>query len=837
MQNYMASLNADQLEAVETTEGYVRVIAGAGSGKTRALTCRFMYLVDQMGVSPANILCVTFTNKAAKEMKNRIHAYLGDLDLGMICTFHGFCVKVLKEDGRKIGYPRNFTILDDDDQETILKKVYDDCGYKTTTMSFKDAKKAIGTFKIKLDYIHYFLPENEYLLLQQYEQADNTKARIIFGYLYEQRKNFALDFQDLIKSTIYIFQRNEDVLSKWQKRLEYIMVDEFQDVSLDEALLCSMLSKYHQNLFVVGDPDQTIYTFRKADIKIILDFDKTYPGTKTIMMNTNYRSTKDIIDASNSLISKNTNRIEKQLTAVRGNETLVVYNHTKSVQDEMEWITQQIELLIQNGVPYSAIAVLYRAHHVTRELEEALVRHKMPYVIYSGIPFYSRKEIKDVLSYLRMLISGDDLAFLRTINEPKRNFGKKRISILEDYQKKNGGTLFEALKNNLDNDLIAKSDAKAYVSLIEKLKEQMPSLKLTDLFKTLMRESGYEDMLRLSGDDDRLENVSALEKSIVNYENKAGETFELQDYLSEVALYTNADKEEKQKKISLMTVHTAKGLEFPYVFVCAMNEGIFPSSRALTKDAMEEERRLAYVAFTRAKNALFISEAEGTNFDFSYRYPSRFIFNIDKALLKYTVELDEKLVESAMAYVRQREGQPAVPSVADDLFDVGSKVEHRVWGKGEVVGVKREESCYEIKWDKFDTTRHISFTAAKSIIVLIPEENDSDLCEDETVSDISQVKDFLRIRSDIEAKVCPPPEEYDSALKIIYAENPALERILDKMQYAGISEDTVQVLFTKKNMMPMKIAMRKADVIEKALSDSFGQNMSVQFLLLDGLEP
>ena len=824
MQDYMDSLNAEQRKAVETTEGYIRVIAGAGSGKTRALTHRFIYLVDQMGVSPANILCVTFTNKAAREMKNRIHAYLGDEDLGMICTFHGFCVKVLKEDGRKMGYPRNFVILDNEDQETILKKVYDNCGYKSTDISFKDILNAIRLFKMSGKYLELFEAEKETLLLQKYLQEKEVKLKIIFGYLYEQRKNFAFDFDDLINATLYIFGKHANVLEKWQKRLEYIMVDEFQDVGARAYALCSLLSLYHKNLFVVGDPDQTIYSFRGASIYSILNFDKTFPTTQTIMMNTNYRSTKDIIDVSNSLISKNTIRIDKQLTAIRESNTLVVYYHAKTAKDEMEWIAHQTELLLQNGIPKSAIAVLYRAHYVTREIEEALLRHKLPYTIYSGIPFYGRKEIKDVLSYLRMLVTGDDFSFLRTINEPKRNFGKKRVEILLNYQNTNGGTLYEALQSNLNNNLIARTEAASYVSMIEELKVDLHNISISDLLKTIMRESGYEDMLRLSGDNDRLDNIAELEQSVVDYENSVGEDVSLEDYLSMVALYTNVDKEEKKNNISLMTVHAAKGLEFPYVFVCALSEGIFPSSKSLTKDALEEERRLAYVAFTRAKNALFLSDSEGFNFDRTSRFPSRFIFNIDKSLLNYTVELDEKLVESARSYIQKSEQKENPNSSREEVFFVGERVKHRAWGKGVIVSIDADGASIEIKYDKFETARHINIHAAKSVLTLEKDVEKKDIRGQLNMLTNSDNENYTSQDNAV-------PDDYKAAVDACAAKYASLRTPLKSMHYADITGNIIQVTFKKQELLNMKILERKVTELENIFSEVYGKPIRITMSL------
>lgn len=438
--------------AVETTEGYVRVIAGAGTGKTRALTHRFAYIVDTLGINTSNILCVTFTNKAANEMKKRVRKLIGDNDLGLICTFHGFCVQVLKKDIFRINYPNNFLILDSDDTETILKNVYKTHNIKLTAKTIKEAKEYISKCKYTsriTEYLDLFSMTSDELLYNKYINAGTLEDKLFYGYLYEQRKNFGLDFDDLILLTIYIFNNFNEVLEKWQNKLEYIMVDEFQDVNANQFELCGLLSRKHKNLFIVGDPDQTIYSWRGSKVEYFINFESYYNDVKTIIMTKNYRSSPNIIDASNSLIKKNKVCIEKDLIPIKQARTSTLYFHAKTVVEESEWISKQILSLKKMGKNYNDIAILYRAHFVSRSIEESFMRNHIPYVIYSGIGFYNRKEIKDVLCYLRMLVYADDLSFLRTINEPRRNIGEKRISILKEYAEKNNCTLYIALKELL----------------------------------------------------------------------------------------------------------------------------------------------------------------------------------------------------------------------------------------------------------------------------------------------------------------------------------------------------------------------------------------------------
>lgn len=387
-----------------------------------------------------------------------------------------------------------------------------------------------------------------------------------------------------------------------------------------------------------------------------------------------------------------------------------MYFHGKSSIDEADWISKQILNLKNAGNKFNDIAILYRAHFVSRSVEEAFMRNEIPYCLYSGVGFYNRKEIKDVLSYLRMLTNADDLSFLRTVNEPRRNIGEKRINILKEYAKKNNCTLYMALKQSLEEKLFAESKARKYVNLIEKYTEIYKEKNITDLLKELLDESGYEEMLKIQGEEERLNNLAELKQSISEYEKFAGEDFGLEDYLSKIALYTNSDKEETKDCVKMMTIHTAKGLEFPYVFVCGLNEGIFPSKRQNTIDKLEEERRLAYVAFTRAEKALFLSESEGFNYDCSFRYPSRFIFNVEKEMLDYCVELEERLVDEANDFIKHDEDAMNNFKI-NQSYSVGEKVEHKILGKGEIIKINETDSSLMIKFENLETNRSISMKA------------------------------------------------------------------------------------------------------------------------------
>lgn len=452
----LKDLNDEQMEAVTTTEGYVRVIAGAGSGKTKALTHRYAFLVNEFGISTSNILCATFTNKAANEMKKRVRSMIGDNDTGFICTFHGFCVRLLREDIHAINYPQNFIVMDAEDTETILKTVYETSNIQSRTYTFSMAREYIKRQKIS-SYAHipYLLELDIQKLKTEYMNEKDIKRKVFLGYLYEQRKCYGLDFDDLITLALYILETSDEKRQKWQERMQYVMVDEFQDVSDSNYKLVEILSGFHKNLFIVGDPDQTIYSWRGADINNILNFDKCHKNTKTIIMNRNYRSTPEVLGSANTLISKNKNRIEKDLIPIKQNNQKTIYYHAKTTKLEAQWIVTEIQELLRQGVQYSDIAVLYRAHYVSRSIEEAFIQNKIPYILYSGIEFYKRKEIKDAVSYLRMVLYADDLSFQRVINEPKRNVGKKRLSFLIEYAEQYNMSMYNALKvKESRNDLI-----------------------------------------------------------------------------------------------------------------------------------------------------------------------------------------------------------------------------------------------------------------------------------------------------------------------------------------------------------------------------------------------
>ena len=628
-------LNKNQKEAATYLDSHLRIIAGAGSGKTRVITYRIAYLIDEIGVDPRKILAITFTNKAANEMKERVVDLLGVHALGsLICTIHSLCVRILRQHINVINYPSNFTIMDEEDQKALIKKIYNQLQIDAKTISIKSMIATISNYKMA-----NITPEKALEFAGSF-QGEIKKAKVYKEYLEYQENHFLLDFDDLLLKTVYIFESYPDVLEKWQYRFQYIHVDEFQDVGNIEYRLVKLMSDKAITC-VVGDPDQTIYSFRGANVNYILDFDKDFKPCKTIILNQNYRSTGNILNISNCLIRKNQNRLEKELftEATGGGE--VIHYTAKNEQDEAEYICSEIEKIINDvdGVNYRNFAILYRANYLSRTIEQCLISHGIDYRIFGGLKFFSRKEIKDALSYLQLVCNGEDLAFERIINVPSRGIGKKTMENIQAVAKNNHVSLYEAL--TLFSDQIklsskAKKEIRILVAAIEKARQS--NLPLHEMFENLMNDIGYIEMLNKNLEENRIDNIHELQRSIYEFENQNPDLATIENYLQEIALYTDNDDNDDSQYVSLMTIHMAKGLEFDYVFVLGLSEGIFPSFRALSEsdEGIEEERRLAYVAFTRAKKQLYLTDSEGFSFvTDSPKISSRFVEEIGKEGIKH----------------------------------------------------------------------------------------------------------------------------------------------------------------------------------------------------------
>lgn len=702
-------LNPSQMKAVEATEGYVRVIAGAGSGKTRALSSRFAYLVLDLGILPSNILCVTFTNKSAAEMRRRIHRMTQDEDTGMICTFHGLCNTILLEESHAIHYPKSFMVADNADIDEFLKLIYEERGLTSRDMTFSKARDMIEMKKLQYepDYYKDLVSLSTAQLYDKYMRSTEADDIIFYGYLYQQKKSYALDYNDLIILTLYIFENNPEIAEKWQQRMEYIMIDEFQDIDDLQYRLMEQLAKIHKNLFVVGDPDQTIYTWRGARVEYLTRFDEHFVPCQTIFLNENYRSSPQVLAAANSLIANNVNRIEKNLISMQPDGPKVKAAHYTSANAEAKGIIDQIQHYAHKGYEYRDMAILYRAHYMSRSIEDALIEAKIPYVIYSGVPFFSRKEIKDVMSYVRMLLSHDDLDFIRTINVPKRNIGKSRIAFLQEYARDKEISLYEALKENLETDRFKSTKAAEYIDLIETYDWQ--NQPVSKILSDLMEKSGYEKMLRLEGSQERLDNLAELKQAASDYEISWGEDTTLEGWVRHVALFSASDNVQTSNKVQLMTIHTAKGLEFDCVLMAGMNEGMFPTRQVKTLQAMEEERRLAFVAMTRAKRELYLSEAQGNLHGHLDRYPSRFLLEVDPDALAWDPKPDDSLIQAAKRLIASK--PITAGKMAEDRLESGDLIEHPVFGPGVVLETDWENGRYTVLFEKLNTKRTLSTRA------------------------------------------------------------------------------------------------------------------------------
>ena len=720
MSDLLNGLNHQQAEAVTATEGYVRVIAGAGAGKTKALTHRYAYLVKAGGIHPRNVLCVTFTNKAAGEMKRRVRQLVGDgYDTSLITTYHGFCVRVLRPDMDKLFYPQNFLILDTGDQKNILEEIYEELDIKMDYASFQKSLRMIGLYKADITYVG-MLTDPGYVFPVCKE--DDIDTQIIRKYLQKQKKVFGLDFDDLVNFVFYLFDKHPEVRDKWAEQLHYIQVDEFQDSSSREMKLLDMLCASNGNVFVVGDPDQNIYEWRGARVEILVDFDKTHAGTQTIILNQNYRSTPQILDVANSLIEKNKNRVKKDLFTHKPDGTPVIHLHAKDEKSEAEWMVAQIRQAVKEGRKHGDFAMLYRASFLSRYLEQALLADGIPYQVWGGVRFFDRMEIRDMMAYMRMAVYRDDISFLRIVNVPRRRMGKRRIEHLKMLAQQTGRSLFETLAANLKDRQFAGTGAADFVSLVECFKDAVAVDSPSDLAERLLTQSGYERYIRQSGDMERLDNLAELLKTITEYERASGEPVLLEEYLQYASLQRGSDNEDELlDHVKLMTIHASKGLEFPVVFVVGMNEGIMPSARTLEERmqaGLEEERRLCFVAMTRAMERLFLTESEGFSvYGGTRKLPSRFLFDISEGLYERVGVIPQDLIDE----MRKKTGMRSAGGIP--RLESGAHVSHPIFGNGVITEVDETKGVYQVKFDKTGKLKPIQLDYAFA---------SEPICEEET---------------------------------------------------------------------------------------------------------
>ena len=701
MNSLLTGLNKEQQQAVQHTEGPLLILAGAGSGKTKVLTVRIAHLLAQ-GVNPYEILAITFTNKAAKEMKSRVEGLVGDVANRIwLSTFHSFCAKFLRfELDNFLGYNSNFTIYDTSDSQAVIKAALkalnlDDKYYPVGAMI-----GAISDAKNKLLFASDFRKQARDFYQQKV-------ADVYEYYERELRKNNALDFDDLLLVAVKLLQSNEAVLDKYSKRFRYVMIDEYQDTNHAQYLLAKLLASHWKNIAVVGDADQSIYAWRGADIQNILDFEKDYPNCTSIKLEQNYRSTKIILDAANAVIENNEGRPKKNLWTDKTEGAKIQHFTAQSEHEEAAFIGDTIAKKHDiHGVPYGDMAILYRTNAQSRVLEEALIKRALPYTMVGGTKFYDRKEIKDVLAYLRVLYNPfDDLSLLRIINVPKRSIGATTVAKLQDYARANGTSLFMTLTQLHLVDTIkgkTKEKLEEFGILIFTLVAEMEDKTVLDILESILDRTGYLAQLEESTDPQdqaRAENIGELLSVAKDFQD-TNPTGTVEDFLEQVALVNDVDSfEQEESKVTLMTLHAAKGLEFPIVFLGGLEEGLFPHSRTLMNpEEIEEERRLAYVGITRAEKELYISNATTrTVFGRTSSYlPSRFIDEIPEELVdglraKRKVPDDIKRhVPQNMSVTSRPVTKPIVRNEVIADWKVGDTAIHSKWGNGKVINVAGE---------------------------------------------------------------------------------------------------------------------------------------------------
>lgn len=665
-------LNKEQQKAVLTSSGPLLILAGAGSGKTRVLTTKVAYLIENIGVNPYNILAITFTNKAAKEMSERLLNMIGEVsNKAQVSTFHSFGLKILRENYSYLGYNYNFTIIDSDDTLTIIKRLLKEANLDSKIYNPSAIKNKISGCKNELiepdEYEKYAAGDFEKVVLDIYRKYQN-----------KLKQNNSVDFDDLLVLPIKLFTNNKEILDKYQERFKYILIDEYQDTNRAQYVLTKLISSKYRNICVVGDVDQSIYGFRGANYRNILNFEKDYKDAVTIKLEQNYRSTNTILDAANSVIKNNKERKSKNLWSDKGKGEKITYFRAFNERDEAFYVIREIKKLLSEDIDYQDIAVLYRTNAQSRIMEEELLKENLPYRVVGSFYFYSRKEIKDLIAYLRLIYNEkDDISLLRVINSPKRGIGNKTVNSLINIA---------AIENKSIYEVISSGKELEFKKIIENLKEISKNITLTELVDKVLDVTGMRNEYKAESSleaDIRLENLEEFKSITKAFEEQYG-LVSLEDFLLEISLVSDVNEYKDDKnRISLMTVHSVKGLEFDYVFVIGLEEGIFPHINSLLdNNEVEEERRLMYVAITRARKKLYLVNAK-----------MRTLFGREQAnpSSRFLSEIDEKLIEKAFTekeFNKQEKMKKEEHFREEDVdYQVGDYVYHEIFGQGKVVEV------------------------------------------------------------------------------------------------------------------------------------------------------
>ncbi|HEO2100566.1 TPA: DNA helicase PcrA [Streptococcus agalactiae] len=736
MNPLIIGMNDKQAEAVQTTDGPLLIMAGAGSGKTRVLTHRIAYLIDEKYVNPWNILAITFTNKAAREMRERAIALNPATQDTLIATFHSMCVRILRREADYIGYNRNFTIVDPGEQRTLMKRIIKQLNLDTKKWNERSILGTISNAKNDL------LDEIAYEK-QAGDMYTQVIAKCYKAYQEELRRSEAMDFDDLIMMTLRLFDQNKDVLAYYQQRYQYIHVDEYQDTNHAQYQLVKLLASRFKNICVVGDADQSIYGWRGADMQNILDFEKDYPQAKVVLLEENYRSTKKILQAANNVINHNKNRRPKKLWTQNDEGEQIVYHRANNEQEEAVFVASTIDNIVrEQGKNFKDFAVLYRTNAQSRTIEEALLKSNIPYTMVGGTKFYSRKEIRDVIAYLNILANtSDNISFERIVNEPKRGVGPGTLEKIRSFAYEQNMSLLDASSNVMMSPLKGKAAQAVWdlANLILTLRSKLDSLTVTEITENLLDKTGYLEALQVQNtleSQARIENIEEFLSVTKNFDDNPEITVEgetgldrLSRFLNDLALIADTDDSTTETaEVTLMTLHAAKGLEFPVVFLIGMEEGVFPLSRAIEDaDELEEERRLAYVGITRAEQILFLTNANTRTLfgKTSYNRPTRFIREIDDELIQYQglarpvnssfgvkyskeqpTQFGQGMSLQQALQARKSNSQPQVTAQLQALntnnshetsWEIGDVATHKKWGDGTVLEVSGSGKTQELK--------------------------------------------------------------------------------------------------------------------------------------------
>ncbi|MCH7616755.1 MAG: UvrD-helicase domain-containing protein [Chloroflexi bacterium] len=708
----LANLNPRQREAVETTEGALLILAGPGSGKTRVIAHRIAYLVREKRVHPRRILAVTFTNKAAREMRDRVHALVGeeagrDITLG---TFHGVCARILRVDGEAVGVERSFTIYDSTDQIAAVKRALDDMGLDSKRVAPRAVLSAISRAKSELQGPRQFAA-----LVADYFQEVTSRVYLRYQELLEESN--ALDFDDILLKVVELYQERQDVLEKYGERWGYVHIDEFQDTNIAQYILAKQWASVHGNICVVGDPDQSIYTWRAADIRNILNFENDFPDAKLVILDQNYRSTQTILDTAHSVIARNKQRKEKNLWTENAAGQPVVVHEAYDHEDEATFVTDEIQRLVrEDEAAYRDIAVMYRTNAQSRPMEEALVRRSVPYRLIGGTRFYERREVKDLLAYLRLIQNPfDAVAMMRVINKPSRGIGDRTLAELARWSREKQIPPYSALQivaeTERDSPDVADGPTSAhpfrkrtagallrFLGLVNELIELSKTESLSALVDTLIDRTDYKPYIMAEEDgEDRWENVQELRAVLLQYDELKSE-HALASFLEDVALITDVDEMDASDSVTLITLHAAKGLEFPIVFITGLEEGILPHMRSLESgnpEQLEEERRLCYVGMTRAKQQLYLVRAFRRAFG-GHNPPSRFLADIPPELVRQSERAAQSEMFTPRRYRHVARDDAESPAVPADSLAAGDRVRHPKFGEGIVVSSEPSGADYQV---------------------------------------------------------------------------------------------------------------------------------------------